>query len=481
MTKKNLYWNFTFQYGYVITNIINSFVLLPLYVRGIDAIELGLWWASGNILAWLTLADPGIGDVIQQKIASLEDDENFEIISKYIGSALLSSITVFIFSSLVGILLYLSLGGILGINPTAHKDLDQAFLLSIFGMSISLFSFGLSGVNQGLQKSKQVAIAYISSNIIYLIINIVLLYQNLGLLSIAYANLARAIYLLFFNLIVIVNDKRYLILFNIKHFLNFIKIFSHTATSRILMSFSNSFDLVILPRFVDPQIISLFEINRRPIKQLQGFVGRYSVALMPIISKSSIVDRVESLNFIRQRFFVFCCILIGVSTLILINYKELISIWIGEDSFIGTKIIWLFVFAFIFGQVGYFVSNVTFALGDIIQNSKINSFKSIVTLVVLPSGVYFGGILGVAIASLLISFFFDFFLFLRRAKALKIVLLSQSDYVKIIVFSIVSLIFITTLGCIDFLNWNGISFCIMVSLFYSLIAFLSYNIIRKFT
>jgi hypothetical protein len=32
MNKKILKWNFIFQYGYVITNIINSIILLPLYL-----------------------------------------------------------------------------------------------------------------------------------------------------------------------------------------------------------------------------------------------------------------------------------------------------------------------------------------------------------------------------------------------------------------------------------------------------------------
>ena len=36
MDRKILRWNFIFQYGYVITNIINSIILLPFYLKKID-------------------------------------------------------------------------------------------------------------------------------------------------------------------------------------------------------------------------------------------------------------------------------------------------------------------------------------------------------------------------------------------------------------------------------------------------------------
>ena len=80
MNKNTLKWNFIFQYGYVITNIVNSIILLPFYLHKIDASTLGVWLATGNILAWMTLIDPGVGDVLQQKVAELRGrNENGEI------------------------------------------------------------------------------------------------------------------------------------------------------------------------------------------------------------------------------------------------------------------------------------------------------------------------------------------------------------------------------------------------------------------
>src|ERR1700748_976255 len=143
MDKKVLKWNYVFQYGYVITNIVNAIILLPFYLKRIDASTLGIWLATGNILAWMTLIDPGIGEVLQQKIAELKGKELKDQIEKTIGSGLIASAII--------------------------------LLLSIISTGMSLTSFSISGINQGLHNASQVAISSIVSNILFLLVNITLL------------------------------------------------------------------------------------------------------------------------------------------------------------------------------------------------------------------------------------------------------------------------------------------------------------------
>src|SRR5207237_10076234 len=97
MDKKILRWNFVFQYGYVLTNIFNSFLLLPLYLKNIDSATLGIWLATGSILGWMTLIDPGVGEVLQQKIAELRGSKNYGEIGRLIGSGCMSSGFVLIY------------------------------------------------------------------------------------------------------------------------------------------------------------------------------------------------------------------------------------------------------------------------------------------------------------------------------------------------------------------------------------------------
>lgn len=422
--------------------MINSFLLLPFYLHFIDEIQLGLWWATGNILAWLTMSDPGIGDVLQQKIAVLFGKKDFNEIAKTIGSGLIAVIFTFIISLIVGFCFYFFLDDILNVNTQNYHELKLAFLISILSTGITLVTFALAGINQGLLNSKDVALSYISSNIIFFVVNIILLKLNMGLLSIAIANLIRAIYLTLYNVITIfktTKKQEQLISFNSNHFKKFIRVFSYTSISKIITSFANSMDLIALTRFLPPQMITLFEINRRPIKMLQGLVGRYSVALMPGMSNSFGHDKnITRLNITKQ-FNIYFILALGFTCLSILCYKQLISLWIDETKYAGEYVMLLLVLNFFFGLIGYFMSNMTYALGDIKNNSLINAIKGIIFIIVIPIGAKFNGIVGVLFVSLVFTVFFDFFYFTYRLFKLEYINLGLINIIKWVKYILIAI------------------------------------------
>ena len=50
MDKKLLRWNFIFQYGWVLTNMLSALLLLPLYLKNIDKDTLGVWLAIPELV-----------------------------------------------------------------------------------------------------------------------------------------------------------------------------------------------------------------------------------------------------------------------------------------------------------------------------------------------------------------------------------------------------------------------------------------------
>ena len=412
--KNVLKWNFIFQYGYVVTNIINALVLLPFYVSYIDEYELGLWLATGNILAWLTMTDPGIGDILQQKIAELNGKKEQHEISKTIGSGIISSLITFIISIILGTVLYIFLGKIIGINLDKYENLQFAFYISILSTGLSLVTFSLAGINQGLLNAKGVAKSYISSNILYLIVNLIFLFLEYGVMSIAIANITRSLYLVVYNSFEIRKQtKKNQIIYNTSHFKKFIRVFSYTSISKVITSISNNLDLMLLSRYIPVNLITVFEINRRPIKMAQGLIGRYSVALMPNISHL-LSDKNELKRIIKKQFNIYLKLIILFSILFALCYKDLISAWTDESKYSGNFILILLILNFFVALIGYFMSNMTFALGDIKFNSLINGIKGVIVVISMYLGAKNGGIEGVLLASLATSFFIDFLLFTFR-------------------------------------------------------------------
>lgn len=409
---KVLKWNFIFQYGYVLTNIFNSIILLPLYLKNIDANTLGIWLATGNILNWMTLVDPGIGDVLQQKIAELRGKKLFQEIGQSIGSGLLASGIILLVSVLIGFAFYFLLGVIIDKDVTAYPNLQLALVVSIMATGLSLVSFTLSGINQGLHNAAPVAMATILANVLFLVLNIVLLVMGFGLMSIALANLVRALFINMYNLAALFRKlklEHLAIAFRFAHFRKFIRIFSFTSASRIISGLSSSIDMIILARFINPAMITIYEINRRPINMTQGLIGRHSVALMPVIShEKGKGNRMAIIDFINKQFRIYSYATLFTAFLFWLAHKELITLWTGSNQYAGDTILHLLVFNFVFNLIGYFMSNMCYALGDIKMISLISIVKGLVLAVLffLVSGKY--GVIGTLVVWLGVILTFDF-------------------------------------------------------------------------
>lgn len=418
MNKKILKWNLIFQYGYVLTNIFNSIVLLPLYLKNIDSATLGIWLATGNILAWMTLADPGVGDVLQQKIAELRGKNLSTEISDTIGSGFIASGIILFISVLVGFIFYLLIGTIINKDVSQYPNLQIALALSIIATGMSLVSFSMSGINQGMHNSAQVAIASLIANCVFLVVNVILLYLHFGVISIAFANLCRALFINVYNITSMqkmLKKESLSINFNFAHFKKFIRIFSFTSASRIVGGFSASMDMIVLARFLPPAMITIFEINKRPIGLSQSLIGRHSVALMPLISHAKGTGNREGIiELINKQFKFYSYATLFVSLIFCLTYENLISAWTGSGKFAGNTIMYLLVANFFFGLLGYFMANMGYALGDIKRNSMVNIVKGLVLGVLLFIVAKKYGIVGTLTAMLAVILATDFSYFTYR-------------------------------------------------------------------
>lgn len=418
MNSKTLRWNFIFQYGYVITNIINSVILLPLYLKWIDSSTLGLWLATGNILAWMTLVDPGIGDVIQQKIAQLRGENANDEIGRTIGSGVLASVGTLTIAIAAGIIFYFLIGKIIDKDVSKYAGLQLALLISIIATGLSLVSFSLSGINQGIQNSAPVAISSLTGNFLFLITNVCLLYMGFGVISIALSNLIRAFYINVFNFLSLrstLKKESLVVIYSKSHFKKFIKIFSFTSASRIIGGFAASMDMIVLARFVAPGIITIFEINKRPIQMIQSLIGRHSVALMPSISHAKGKnDEVSIKTLINTQFKYYVYVIFFIALSFCFNYHSLITAWTGKGKYAGDQIVYILIANFFFYLIGYFMANMGYALGDIKMNSFINILKGVISGVLFYIFTKSFGIVGLLCVMLTVNICIDFIFFSYR-------------------------------------------------------------------
>ena len=395
--------------------MFNSILLLPLYVKNIDSTTLGVWLATSSVLNWMTLADPGVGEVLQQNIAEYLGRKEYGEIGRSIGSGFVASGFIVIFAILFGFGCFYSIGYIINKDVTQYPHLAAALTISIIATGMSLVSFTLSGINQGLHNSAHVAISSLSANFLFLFVNLAFLYLGFGVMSIAIANFSRAIFINGFNIISmlrLLKRENIPVVWDRTHFKRFIKIFSFTSASKIISGLSYSVDTLVLARFIPPSMITLYEINKRPVNLAGTLVGRHSVALMPLISHAvGAGDKDFIKKFIYKQFKFYSYAALFLALVFVLDYKNLIDLWAGPGKYIGNTILYLLIIYNFLTLIVYFMSNVGYALGDIKKNSQFNIVRNLIYGVLLYFAARYYGIMGTLIISLTLMLVADFFYF----------------------------------------------------------------------
>ena len=153
--KKTTLWRMFDLYLGTGISFIKGLLIVPLYLHFIDIKLYGAWLATGNILMWLTLFDPGVGDVATQKIASSYASKDFRNIKFQISSSVIISAIISIIVLVLGLSSSkLLLGIVIGTQQIDYKNLYFAFNIGIVSTAITLFAFSLTGCLIGLQRTK---------------------------------------------------------------------------------------------------------------------------------------------------------------------------------------------------------------------------------------------------------------------------------------------------------------------------------------
>ena len=76
-------------------------------------------------------------------------------------------------------------------------------------------------------------------------------------------------------------------------------------------------------------------------------------------------------NFINKQFRFYSYAALFTSLMFLLTYHDLITVWTGAGHYAGNTILYLLIANFFFSLIGFFMSNMGYALGDIKRNMGI--------------------------------------------------------------------------------------------------------------
>ncbi len=425
--------------GYLNTgiSITQGLLLLPIYFKYIDYATYGYWITITSIIAILGIINFGIGNMVTQRISSSYAKNNFQAVADYfINSQFLYYL---IASSLFAIGLVLSywLETILSLDDAQLDLLIKAYFIALVTATLTVLSGSIKGFSQALLKPLFGVYSTVVSRICGIILTVVLLYQDIGLLSIPLGLLVTEILILFSNSIYAcyqykkLNTKSYLqknIIFEYLHFS------PHLFGLMVGNTLSNKSYPLIITTFLGAEMTTAYAVTRKAIEIIDQTINTFNSSLIGPFSHLVGEGDIEktkkiSIKIISLSFF---AVLIAFGTYMSTNHL-FVSLWISEETALSQEVILIMGFGAIAYSMTRLLRSQLFGLNKFKYSSNMILVEGIifVMLAILLTAMF--GIIGVPSALLVVSSVIAIFLGSKIITTLDIKYKKESLYKQLII------------------------------------------------
>lgn len=135
-------------------SIVISFLIVPLTLGYVGKVEYGIWMTISAIVYWFAFFDIGLGNGLRNKLAEALALNDMEMARIYISSAfaIISCITVLMFSGFLLIAQFISWNAVLNTNIVANKELITIVIMVFFFFCVGFVLGILSSILQATQR-----------------------------------------------------------------------------------------------------------------------------------------------------------------------------------------------------------------------------------------------------------------------------------------------------------------------------------------
>ncbi len=412
--------NLIHQYVTIGLSIVNGVVLVPLYLKYIDYKLYGAWLATGSIVAWLSMVDAGLSEIVRQQTAQVYGSRNFEQAGKTIGTGLFCNSVVGFLPVLVSFCFAPFLPGIFHLENDMSHSLSDSFILAGISCSLVIISGAATAVLQGLQKNLSVCIIFTVGAIIGLLVTIWMLIAGYGLISIPAGLVLRGIFwlIVYWAYMLYFCYRRLCIRLQISRtdFFKTAKLVSWTFFNRMSREIVGQCDPLVIGLILGVEATPVFVLTKRAWDLVYFFLNRIGVAFMPGLAHLHGEGDFNKLKSISQRLLriVLYTTAICVGLCIMFN-KSFVTIWLYPKSlYAGRTFDILMAVNILTTTFAITVSKILFAIGDIKGPAAVEILQNVLRAILLVLMVWLWGITGAAVSLAVSSGVIAIFYFVRK-------------------------------------------------------------------
>jgi O-antigen/teichoic acid export membrane protein len=400
--RRSLRFNILFKYVNLAMSIVGGILLVPFYLSHLSLRDYGAWLAVGSFVTWFAAMDPGIANLLIQKISLSLGERNKKALSGYLIAGVINACLVAIGIIIAGYSCAPAFIQWLAIENSQNLQLVSAFRIAVTGTATMIIAYALIGGIQGLHHSLAAGLLVTLGALFKIVIAVILLNSGYGLMALPTADLCAAIVMLCSAAIVLLAFLRKQVESvrpNWQLFREFFQLFIYSFGGRLGKIMTGNLDSVLIARFIGAEQVTAYSLTATVPRHAESLIGQPIAALRPTLAYLSGSSNRDELSPYIERILRWIIWLSGWMTLGLIALNQpFVYLWVGREGFAGSwvaialsALFWVRVWTNSTGAIG-------FSLGDIRRNSLAEWAYSVLMIPSLVIGVTYWGLLGVALA-----------------------------------------------------------------------------------
>lgn len=397
-----------FQYISLALSMGQGLLLVPLFLHYLSLPLYGAWLAMSSVTVWLTLLDPGVSAVFQQRVSAAYGRGDKASMEKAIGTGVALNALVYGLLFVAAAAAAPFLPKLLHMQGPQSQLLVDCFLLKVAAETILALALTIASVPISLMAFPlTLGTSYSVLTAAGLGLTVWMLISGWGLIALPAGALLRSVGLLLVNTAIALWTCRSALAIRPRlsreEFRAVSGLTGYSWVGKLGSGMTGEADAFLIGHFLGPASVPIMTLTRNASDIIQQVSSRVTAAFLPSLTHLHSQKTAEGSREITLRLLriVIWTAALGFGGYIALN-ERFVGLWVGAENFGGRKLTFLFAGLLLWQGVGRALGNVLFGLGRIRESGVASAAEAVLRVGLLFLMLsYTGGLTAAPMAGLI--------------------------------------------------------------------------------